>query len=252
MFILSFSIYFLYPLCVIPYRFGFFPHLVCWIIRFLYSLSTRSRNSKCWRHSCQSMLFNKSVCTCPRRLLVEHELYRFARRERYSRVQVQLQTRVQRQWDSVHWWVIYDWAIGLFDIKTHKNISAFCCLSEPLFMHFRYKWEKSIGTGLEIIDVVFRRYVWDIKRLLWKHIKSFFALQIPQNVLSSDACVNYCLNDGICRKDTQGNEECQCKENFSGVRCEIRFQPRSQALIYILVSVVAIALIFIAIVVVNI
>ena len=59
--------------------------------------------------------------------------------------------------------------IGQLDYLTLKHtqneiISAFCCLSEPLFMHFRYKWEKSIGTWEYRRSI--GRYVWDIKRLL--------------------------------------------------------------------------------------
>ncbi|VDM57880.1 unnamed protein product [Angiostrongylus costaricensis] len=43
-----------------------------------------------------------------------------------------------------------------------------------------------------------------------------------------DACTNYCLNDGVCKKNPIGYVECACKENFSGERCEVRFQPKSQ------------------------
>ncbi|KAK6026179.1 GCC2 and GCC3, partial [Ostertagia ostertagi] len=33
-----------------------------------------------------------------------------------------------------------------------------------------------------------------------------------------DACTNYCLNDGVCKKNPVGYVECACKENFSGER----------------------------------
>ncbi|CAL2041927.1 unnamed protein product [Caenorhabditis brenneri] len=40
----------------------------------------------------------------------------------------------------------------------------------------------------------------------------------------TDACTDFCLNDGICKKNNIGNVECICKEHFSGDRCELRFQ----------------------------
>jgi hypothetical protein len=46
----------------------------------------------------------------------------------------------------------------------------------------------------------------------------------------ADACLNFCLNDGICRKNKLGQVECACKENFSGERCEIRFQAINNTL----------------------
>ncbi|KAL3108453.1 hypothetical protein niasHT_015375 [Heterodera trifolii] len=66
----------------------------------------------------------------------------------------------------------------------------------------------------------------------------------------TDACLNFCLNDGICRKNRLGHVECQCKENFSGERCEIRFQPRSQKLAYWTGSIVSVVFLLIIIVVV--
>ncbi|CAD5227116.1 unnamed protein product [Bursaphelenchus xylophilus] len=48
----------------------------------------------------------------------------------------------------------------------------------------------------------------------------------------TDACLNFCLNDGICKKNNLGYVECNCKENFSGERCEIRFQPRTQKIMH--------------------
>uniref|UniRef100_A0A183C3F6 EGF-like domain-containing protein n=1 Tax=Globodera pallida TaxID=36090 RepID=A0A183C3F6_GLOPA len=66
----------------------------------------------------------------------------------------------------------------------------------------------------------------------------------------TDACLNFCLNDGICRKNRLGHVECQCKENFSGERCEIRFQPRSQKLAYWTGTIVSVVFLLIIVVVV--
>lgn len=48
-----------------------------------------------------------------------------------------------------------------------------------------------------------------------------------------DACIDYCLNDGNCKKHPTGVVECECKEHFTGQRCEIRFQPSQQKVTYI-------------------
>lgn len=67
----------------------------------------------------------------------------------------------------------------------------------------------------------------------------------------ADACLHFCLNDGQCRKNQLGYVECACKENFSGERCELRFQPRSQkvmrAVLWIL-GVVALLILSVAVV----
>ncbi|KAI1733257.1 EGF-like domain-containing protein [Ditylenchus destructor] len=65
-----------------------------------------------------------------------------------------------------------------------------------------------------------------------------------------DACINRCLNDGICRKNQLGHPECVCKENFSGEVCQIRFQPRSQKIAYITAGIGGVVLLLILIVVV--
>jgi len=49
-------------------------------------------------------------------------------------------------------------------------------------------------------------------------------LLFNKKIFFKDACLNFCLNDGVCRKNKLGHVECSCKENFSGERCEIRFQ----------------------------
>lgn len=66
----------------------------------------------------------------------------------------------------------------------------------------------------------------------------------------TDACNNFCLNDGICKKNHVGFVECVCKENFSGERCEIRFQPRTQKIALITAGIGGVVLILIVIVVI--
>ncbi|CAD6196232.1 unnamed protein product [Caenorhabditis auriculariae] len=44
----------------------------------------------------------------------------------------------------------------------------------------------------------------------------------------TDACNDYCLNDGVCKKNALGSVECVCKEYFSGDRCELRQQQKMQ------------------------
>lgn len=51
--------------------------------------------------------------------------------------------------------------------------------------------------------------------------------------LCEDACIDFCLNDGICKKNPAGVVECECKQNFQGERCEVRFQPSQQKVSYI-------------------
>uniref|UniRef100_A0A914YVY8 Sushi, von Willebrand factor type A, EGF and pentraxin domain-containing protein 1 n=1 Tax=Panagrolaimus superbus TaxID=310955 RepID=A0A914YVY8_9BILA len=63
----------------------------------------------------------------------------------------------------------------------------------------------------------------------------------------TDACQNFCLNDGKCKKNSIGYVECVCKEQFSGERCEIRVKSRSSEITFYIVIVVAGILIFIVI-----
>jgi hypothetical protein len=65
-----------------------------------------------------------------------------------------------------------------------------------------------------------------------------------------DACSNFCLNDGICKKSQIGVVECVCKESFSGERCEIRFQPRTQKISFIIAVVGGVVLLLIIIIIV--
>ncbi|VDO90732.1 unnamed protein product [Haemonchus placei] len=65
-----------------------------------------------------------------------------------------------------------------------------------------------------------------------------------------DACTNYCLNDGVCKKNPVGYVECACKENFSGERCEVRFQPKSQRVAMITAGIGGIVAILVVIVIV--
>ncbi|KFD52311.1 hypothetical protein M513_06874, partial [Trichuris suis] len=48
-----------------------------------------------------------------------------------------------------------------------------------------------------------------------------------------DSCVNYCMNDAVCRKKDNGDPLCDCKETFTGSRCEVRFLPSQQRIAYI-------------------
>ncbi|KAK6046749.1 EGF-like domain protein, partial [Cooperia oncophora] len=68
--------------------------------------------------------------------------------------------------------------------------------------------------------------------------------------LFSDACTNYCLNDGVCKKNPVGYVECACKENFSGERCEVRFQPKSQRVAMITAGIGGVVAILVVIVIV--
>ncbi|WKY06023.1 hypothetical protein Q1695_006319 [Nippostrongylus brasiliensis] len=65
-----------------------------------------------------------------------------------------------------------------------------------------------------------------------------------------DACTNYCLNDGVCKKNPVGYVECVCKENFSGERCEVRFQPRSQRIAIITAGIGGVVAVLVVIVIV--
>ncbi|ETN78501.1 EGF-like domain protein [Necator americanus] len=65
-----------------------------------------------------------------------------------------------------------------------------------------------------------------------------------------DACTNYCLNDGVCKKNPVGYVECACKENFSGERCEVRFQPKSQRVAIITAGIGGIVAVLVVIVIV--
>ena len=66
----------------------------------------------------------------------------------------------------------------------------------------------------------------------------------------SDACTNFCLNDGVCKKNQIGVVECICKETFSGERCEIRFQPRTQKIAFITAGISGVVMLLIIIVIV--
>uniref|UniRef100_A0A5S6QUS0 Fibropellin-1 n=1 Tax=Trichuris muris TaxID=70415 RepID=A0A5S6QUS0_TRIMR len=48
-----------------------------------------------------------------------------------------------------------------------------------------------------------------------------------------DSCINYCMNDAVCRKKENGDPLCDCKETFTGSRCEVRFLPSQQRIAYI-------------------
>ncbi|VDP05218.1 unnamed protein product [Soboliphyme baturini] len=48
-----------------------------------------------------------------------------------------------------------------------------------------------------------------------------------------DACIDFCYNDGKCQKSDIGDVYCQCKESFTGKRCEVRFQPSQHKVAYI-------------------
>ncbi|KHJ82280.1 EGF-like domain protein, partial [Oesophagostomum dentatum] len=65
-----------------------------------------------------------------------------------------------------------------------------------------------------------------------------------------DACTNYCLNDGVCKKNPVGYVECACKENFSGERCEVRFQPKSQRVAIITAGIGGVVAVLVVIVIV--
>jgi hypothetical protein len=65
-----------------------------------------------------------------------------------------------------------------------------------------------------------------------------------------DACSNYCLNDGQCKKNQIGIVECACKENFSGERCELRFAPRTQKIAFITAGIGGVVMLLIIIVIV--
>ncbi|VDK85251.1 unnamed protein product [Onchocerca ochengi] len=65
-----------------------------------------------------------------------------------------------------------------------------------------------------------------------------------------DACNNFCLNDGTCKKNPIGYVECICKENFSGDRCEVRFQARTQKVALITAGIGGVVTILVIIVVI--
>ncbi|GMT25305.1 hypothetical protein PFISCL1PPCAC_16602, partial [Pristionchus fissidentatus] len=69
-----------------------------------------------------------------------------------------------------------------------------------------------------------------------------------------DACQNFCLNDGVCKKNPIGFVECVCKETFTGERCEHRFQAKGQKMVIVTATIGAIValLILIAIVIIMI
>ncbi|CAB3409320.1 unnamed protein product [Caenorhabditis bovis] len=66
----------------------------------------------------------------------------------------------------------------------------------------------------------------------------------------TDACNDYCMNDGICKKNNIGNVECICKEYFSGERCELKFAPKTAKMTVIGMFVGGVVLILIIIVVI--
>ncbi|KAF8374256.1 clec-78, partial [Pristionchus pacificus] len=65
-----------------------------------------------------------------------------------------------------------------------------------------------------------------------------------------DACQNFCLNDGVCKKNPIGFVECVCKETFTGERCEHRFQPKGQKVAIVTATIGAIVALLIVIVIV--
>ncbi|KAL3983031.1 EGF-like domain family protein [Acanthocheilonema viteae] len=65
-----------------------------------------------------------------------------------------------------------------------------------------------------------------------------------------DACNNFCLNDGTCKKNPIGYVECICKENFSGDRCEVRFQARTQKVALITAGIGGVVTILVIIVII--
>ena len=70
------------------------------------------------------------------------------------------------------------------------------------------------------------------------------------NSLFLDACQNFCLNDGKCKKNSIGYVECLCKEQFSGERCEIRVKSRSSEIGFYSVIVTGCILVIIIIIIV--
>lgn len=48
-----------------------------------------------------------------------------------------------------------------------------------------------------------------------------------------DACIDYCLNGGVCKKNAVGQVECACREHFEGRRCEARYQPKTEKVAHI-------------------
>uniref|UniRef100_A0A915IUL4 Sushi, von Willebrand factor type A, EGF and pentraxin domain-containing protein 1 n=1 Tax=Romanomermis culicivorax TaxID=13658 RepID=A0A915IUL4_ROMCU len=65
-----------------------------------------------------------------------------------------------------------------------------------------------------------------------------------------DACSDFCLNDGLCKKDPRGVPQCECKQNFQGEKCEIRFQPSQQKVSFIAGGVGGVVTILVVMVVV--
>lgn len=54
----------------------------------------------------------------------------------------------------------------------------------------------------------------------------------------------------MCKKNPVGYVECVCKENFSGERCEVRFQPKTQKVAYITGGIGGVVAILIIIVII--
>ncbi|PAV63646.1 hypothetical protein WR25_05809 [Diploscapter pachys] len=65
-----------------------------------------------------------------------------------------------------------------------------------------------------------------------------------------DACNDYCLNDGICKKNPPEIIECDCNEHFNGPRCEFRIQPKSQKVTLITAAIGGVVAILVAIVII--
>ncbi|KAK0398751.1 hypothetical protein QR680_002734 [Steinernema hermaphroditum] len=63
-----------------------------------------------------------------------------------------------------------------------------------------------------------------------------------------DACKNFCLNDGTCKKNPVGYVECVCKEGFSGERCEVHAHQDQVRYSYVLFGIGATAAIIVIIV----
>lgn len=41
-------------------------------------------------------------------------------------------------------------------------------------------------------------------------------------MLSTDKCENYCENNGICKKNEEGEPLCECSGSFTGSKCQVR------------------------------
>ncbi|CAI4229466.1 unnamed protein product [Auanema sp. JU1783] len=71
---------------------------------------------------------------------------------------------------------------------------------------------------------------------------------IGNGTYCKDACNNFCLNDGVCKKNPVGLVECVCKDYFTGERCEERVQQSSQKFTLIMAAIGGVVVVLVAIV----